>query len=255
MLSSASQTIASRAPLAAPARRPASAARGRAPLRTQALFSFLSPPKAKAGPGKAQELVDRLLELTERTNGGLNASPAKRDEIAGLVDELEGYCPRAPMRSPLIFGDYEVGWCGWRGTGGGMDGCAGCGAQLHAFRRPASPCPPGRSSPPASPRQPGAACLHTVVASMCRANPSNPTFHRPSTSPGALRLQAPERGRTFPLASGPGGVPWPARAAVDPGAKRVHQRGETARRSGGCLAAQRCAARRGATGMVARCAA
>ncbi|PSC67954.1 putative plastid-lipid-associated chloroplastic [Micractinium conductrix] len=108
MLSSASQTIASRAPLAAPARRPASAARGRAPLRTQALFSFLSPPKAKAGPGKAQELVDRLLELTERTNGGLNASPAKRDEIAGLVDELEGYCPRAPMRSPLIFGDYEV---------------------------------------------------------------------------------------------------------------------------------------------------
>ncbi|PRW59283.1 putative plastid-lipid-associated chloroplastic isoform A [Chlorella sorokiniana] len=87
--------------------RRASAAR-RGAVQTQALFSFLAPPKAKAGPGKAQELVDQLLELSSRTDGGLNASPAKRQQIEELVDELEAFCPRNPLRSPLLYGDYEV---------------------------------------------------------------------------------------------------------------------------------------------------
>lgn len=53
--------------------------------------------------------MDQILELTERTDGGLNASPAKREQIAALVEELEAYCPRNPLRSPLLYGDYEVG--------------------------------------------------------------------------------------------------------------------------------------------------
>ena len=52
--------------------------------------------------------MDQLLDLTERTDGGLSASPAKREQIAELVEELEQYCPRNPLRSPLLFGDYEV---------------------------------------------------------------------------------------------------------------------------------------------------
>lgn len=55
-----------------------------------------------------QELVDQLLELSERTAGGINASPARRDEIAEVVEELEAFCPKAPLRSPLLYGDYEV---------------------------------------------------------------------------------------------------------------------------------------------------
>jgi len=58
-----------------------------------------------------QELVDQLLELSARTDGGLNASPAKREQIAELVEELEGFCPRNPLRSPLLFGEYEVRCC------------------------------------------------------------------------------------------------------------------------------------------------
>jgi hypothetical protein len=77
-------------------------------VKVQALFNFLGPPKAKAGPSKAQELVDQLLELAERTDGGVNASPATRQQIAELAEELEGFCPRNPLRSPLLFGDYDV---------------------------------------------------------------------------------------------------------------------------------------------------
>ena len=87
---------------------PGVAAAGRRPLRAQALFGFLAPPKAKAGAGKAQELVGQLLELVERSDGGLSTPPAKREEIAELVAELEGLGTRNPLRSPLLFGDYEV---------------------------------------------------------------------------------------------------------------------------------------------------
>jgi hypothetical protein len=86
-----------------------SATARRTAVQTQALFGFLSPAKSvKGGPSKAQALVDQLLELTERTQGGLNASPSRRQEIDELVGELEAYCPRNPLRSPLLFGDYEV---------------------------------------------------------------------------------------------------------------------------------------------------
>lgn len=67
-----------------------------------------TPAPLLATPLLKQELVSDLLELTERTSGGLNASGAKREQIAELVDELQAFCPRAPLRNPLLYGDYEV---------------------------------------------------------------------------------------------------------------------------------------------------
>lgn len=89
------------------------------PVRTQALFGFLAPAKPKSSPSKAQELVSQLLELAERTDGGLNASAAKRQQIEELVEELEGFCPRNPLRSTLLFGDYEVLYASKPETAGG----------------------------------------------------------------------------------------------------------------------------------------
>jgi hypothetical protein len=109
------------APLQQQRRTPATSATARrAAVQTQALFGFLSPAKSvKGGPSKAQALVDQLLELTERTEGGLNASPSRRQEIEELVGELEAYCPRNPLRSPLLFGDYEVLYASKPQTAGG----------------------------------------------------------------------------------------------------------------------------------------
>lgn len=113
-------------------RRSSTARARRVAAQPQALFGFLAPAKPAAGSNKTQELVrillnprqwkppfqimllcvltqvSELIELTSRTNGGLNASSAKRQEIAELAEELQQYCPRNPLRSPLLFGEYEV---------------------------------------------------------------------------------------------------------------------------------------------------
>ena len=54
--------------------------RSAAPTPTQALFSFLAPAGTKSakGPSKAQELVSQLVELSEPTEGGIKATPARR---------------------------------------------------------------------------------------------------------------------------------------------------------------------------------
>ncbi|KAK9831012.1 hypothetical protein WJX81_008474 [Elliptochloris bilobata] len=47
----------------------------------------------------------------EKTGGGARASPAKREEISELVEQLNALGPRAPVRSPLFPGAYEVLYC------------------------------------------------------------------------------------------------------------------------------------------------
>lgn len=87
--------------------RTACARRPRA-LPPRALFGLFTPSKPKSNANAAQDLVNELLQSVEGTDGGLKASQARREQIAQLVDELEGCCPRNPLRSPLLFGEYEV---------------------------------------------------------------------------------------------------------------------------------------------------
>lgn len=105
--------------------------------------------------GTAQELVSELLELSERTQGGLNASGARREQIAELVEELEGFCPRSPLRNPLLYGDYEV-----RAGGGWANASCSAmqeGTRSHRSHLLAAAChwhashlaPPVHHSPPA----------------------------------------------------------------------------------------------------------
>lgn len=142
--------------------------------------------------------MDQLLELTERTDGGLNASPAKREQIAALVEELESYCPRNPLRSPLLYGDYEVR--GWP-CGAGVAGTVDCGA-FKEVEQPSSALPCSPSS--------GAAL--TSCNSVC-------------AHAGTVRIQAAGHGRALPLPSGTHCVSGAARHAEHPAAQHLHQRG------------------------------
>lgn len=61
------------------------AARQATPIRA-ALFDFLN--KTGASPkrsSRANEIVDELLEITERTEAGIKASPAVREQVEELV--------------------------------------------------------------------------------------------------------------------------------------------------------------------------
>jgi hypothetical protein len=88
------------------------------------LLDFLSDPVKAAGTTlrggtRATELVRELLEVTIPTEGGIKASPAVRDRVEELVEQLSAYCPRAPLRSELIFGIWEVVYASKPTTAGG----------------------------------------------------------------------------------------------------------------------------------------
>jgi hypothetical protein len=83
-------------------------ARRSAVVTRAGFLDFLTAPPKVAARGRANDLVDRLLELSDGTEGGIRASPATREAVGEVVDELEAFCPKAPLRSELIFGEWEV---------------------------------------------------------------------------------------------------------------------------------------------------
>ncbi|KIY95638.1 hypothetical protein MNEG_12325, partial [Monoraphidium neglectum] len=107
-------------------------------VAVRAFFSFLAPKAGapqKADPRRA-ELVEELVSIAEPTDAGAKAGAATREEIEELVSapawrgrgagpggragerasgapewrvsELAPYSVKNPMRSPLLWGDYEV---------------------------------------------------------------------------------------------------------------------------------------------------
>jgi hypothetical protein len=84
------------------------------------LLDFLTPTfttTKKAVPAK--QLVDDLIAVASKTDAGISASQSVRSEIEALVEEVEKYCPKAPLRSELIFGQWEVLYASKPGTAGG----------------------------------------------------------------------------------------------------------------------------------------
>lgn len=88
------------------------------------LFKFLAPKPAEAPVNnqRAQELVEELVDICKVTDAGAKASPARREEIAELVDELQQYCMKNPLKSQLLWGEYEVcivpgqAWQAWQAS-------------------------------------------------------------------------------------------------------------------------------------------
>ena len=74
------------------------------------LFNFLAPRPAEAPVNnqRAEELVEELVDVCKGTDAGAKASTAKREQIAELVDELQQYCMKNPLKSKLLWGEYEV---------------------------------------------------------------------------------------------------------------------------------------------------
>jgi hypothetical protein len=74
------------------------------------LFNFLKPKPAEAPVNnqRAQELVEELVDICKGTDAGAKASTARREQIAELVDELQQYCMKNPLKSNLLWGEYEV---------------------------------------------------------------------------------------------------------------------------------------------------
>lgn len=101
---------------------PSSLVRNRGLLCTAraGILDFLSPTfttTKRAAPVK--QLVDDLVAIASTTDAGVAAPLPVRSEIEALVEEVEKYCPKAPLRSELIFGEWEVLYASKPGTAGG----------------------------------------------------------------------------------------------------------------------------------------
>lgn len=55
-----------------------------------------------------KEVVNKLLALVAETDSGASAEEGQKLEIEGLVTHLEDNCVDEPLKSPLIFGEWDV---------------------------------------------------------------------------------------------------------------------------------------------------
>ena len=108
-----------------PAARAPRSSRQTAVTTRAGFLDFLNPGAAGGNnktmkkPARSVELVEQLLDLTASTEAGIRASAALREEIEDVVEELSKYCMKSPLRSDLIFGEWEVVYASKPQTAGG----------------------------------------------------------------------------------------------------------------------------------------
>ncbi|KAI5011251.1 hypothetical protein ZWY2020_013388 [Hordeum vulgare] len=78
--------------------------------------SLAAAPGLRAPP----ELVDSILSKVRGTDRGVLLPEEGHQEVADVAQQLGKYCIDEPVKSPLIFGDWEVVYCSVPTSPGGM---------------------------------------------------------------------------------------------------------------------------------------
>lgn len=68
-----------------------------------------SPPsEVRASP---DDLVSSIISKVIQTDRGVTLTRDEHKEVGEIAEELQGYCVDAPVKSPLIFGEWDVVYC------------------------------------------------------------------------------------------------------------------------------------------------
>ncbi|GMG99314.1 hypothetical protein Nepgr_001154 [Nepenthes gracilis] len=78
----------------------------RVSFRTSA--SVTASPKIRTGP---DDLVASILSKVTQTDRGVLLTRDEHKEVAEIAQGLEMYCIDSPVKSPLIFGEWDVVYC------------------------------------------------------------------------------------------------------------------------------------------------
>lgn len=70
----------------------------------------------RTGPN---DLVASLLSKVVQTDGGVLLQKEEHKEVAEVVQELQKYCVKEPVKCPLIFGEWDVVYCSQPTSPGG----------------------------------------------------------------------------------------------------------------------------------------
>ncbi|KAK4787282.1 hypothetical protein SAY86_011115 [Trapa natans] len=79
-------------------------------IRGPRICASVSVPRTemKTGP---DDLIISILSKVLNTDGGVSLKPEEHKEVAEFASELQKYCISEPVKSPLIFGDWDVVYC------------------------------------------------------------------------------------------------------------------------------------------------
>ncbi|XP_021729288.1 probable plastid-lipid-associated protein 8, chloroplastic [Chenopodium quinoa] len=73
--------------------------------------SLLSKIKARFSPNNAGDLVSDILSKVTETDRGVLLTKEEQKEVGEIAEELQKYCVNAPVKCPLIFGEWDVVYC------------------------------------------------------------------------------------------------------------------------------------------------
>ncbi|XP_038698970.1 probable plastid-lipid-associated protein 8, chloroplastic isoform X2 [Tripterygium wilfordii] len=79
-------------------------------LRLVGSISISNPPGVLTGP-RPDDLVDSILSKVSQTDGGVSLTQEGHQEVAQVAQELQEYCTSEPVKSPLIYGEWDVVYC------------------------------------------------------------------------------------------------------------------------------------------------
>ncbi|GLT85140.1 hypothetical protein SLE2022_033380 [Rubroshorea leprosula] len=81
---------------------------GNRTLRISCSSLSISSPGLRTGP---DDLVASILSKVTQTDGGVSLTKEEHKEVAEVAQELQNYCVDEPVKSPLIFGEWDVVYC------------------------------------------------------------------------------------------------------------------------------------------------
>ncbi|WCJ30534.1 Plastid-lipid associated protein PAP / fibrillin family protein [Euphorbia peplus] len=58
-----------------------------------------------------QQLVASILSKVSRSDGGVTLSTEEHEQVSQLAQQLQTFCVSQPVKSPLIFGEWDVVYC------------------------------------------------------------------------------------------------------------------------------------------------
>ncbi|KAI5393947.1 variant 2 [Lathyrus oleraceus] len=88
----------------------------RFPRRHNTVCVSISNTNVRTNPN---DLVASLLSKVVQTDGGVLLQKEEHKEVAEVVQELQKYCVKEPVKCPLIFGDWDVVYCSQPTSPGG----------------------------------------------------------------------------------------------------------------------------------------
>ncbi|XP_030449166.1 probable plastid-lipid-associated protein 8, chloroplastic [Syzygium oleosum] len=81
--------------------------------RVRAAVSVSGPRRGGGGvdTGRPDDLVASILSKVLQSDGGVSLEKEEHKQVAEVAQELHKYCVSQPVKSPLIFGEWEVVYC------------------------------------------------------------------------------------------------------------------------------------------------